>query len=133
MFQCYPSIYYNIFLKSCRRWWNCSYCNGLRGTMFYYHLEAKRAQLAIMAGLLEYHYQCKLLNEIVGLRRVGVISMRDVKFSKWRLLFYFSYLSPFFLFLYALSQQIWHVSVKVCSLLSAWFFFNNKSSRPWKH
>lgn len=50
--------------------------------MVYYHLEAKRAQLAIMACLLKYHYQCKLLNEIVGLRRVGVTSMRDVKFSK---------------------------------------------------
>lgn len=50
--------------------------------MFYYHLEAKRAQLVIMAGLLEYHYQRKLLREIAGLRRVGVTSMRDVKFCK---------------------------------------------------
>ena len=49
--------------------------------MFCYHLEAKRYRLAIMAGLLEYNYQCKLLNEIVGLSRVGVTSMIDVKFS----------------------------------------------------
>lgn len=43
--------------------------------MFYYHLEAKRAQLAIMAGLLEYHYQCKLLNEIGGLRRYSPFAL----------------------------------------------------------